>query len=109
MAEIDILLGDADPGSRPGRCSARGGGRTCGDPYRSTRDGERVQMVFTDPPYNVKIDGHVCGLGGVKHREFAMASGEMSTTEFSAAMSDEPVVAPARPELVRLGLPFASG
>lgn len=41
-----------------------------------------VQMVFTDPPYNVKVDGHVGGLGKVKHREFAMASGEMSRPEF---------------------------
>ena len=39
--------------------------------------------MFTDPPYNVKIDGHVCGSGAVKHREFAMASGEMSEEEFS--------------------------
>ena len=41
-------------------------------------------MVFTDPPYNVKIDGHVGGLGKVKHREFAMASGEMSEAEFAS-------------------------
>ena len=41
-------------------------------------------MVFTDPPYNVPIDGHVCGLGKVKHREFAMASGEMNEAEFTA-------------------------
>jgi DNA modification methylase len=41
-------------------------------------------MVFTDPPYNVKIDGHVSGLGAVKHREFAFASGEMTQTEFTA-------------------------
>ena len=40
--------------------------------------GEAAQMVFTDPPYNVPIDGHVCGLGRIRHREFAMASGEMS-------------------------------
>ena len=39
-------------------------------------------MVFIDPPYNVPIDGHVSGLGAVKHREFAMASGEMSEAEF---------------------------
>jgi DNA modification methylase len=39
-------------------------------------------MVFTDPPYNVPIDGHVGGLGAVKHREFKMASGEMSPAEF---------------------------
>lgn len=40
-------------------------------------------MVFTDPPYNLKVNGHVGGLGKVKHREFAMASGEMSKLEFT--------------------------
>ena len=45
--------------------------------------GEQARMVFTDPPYNVKIDGHVGGSGRVKHREFAMASGEMSASEFT--------------------------
>jgi 16S rRNA G966 N2-methylase RsmD len=40
-------------------------------------------MVFTDPPYNVPIEGHVSGLGKVQHREFAMASGEMSVAEFT--------------------------
>jgi hypothetical protein len=64
----------------------------CGDatnPATYTRllMGERAQMVFTDPPYNVKIDGHVCGLGAVKHREFAMASGEMSEAEFTGFLS----------------------
>jgi DNA modification methylase len=43
---------------------------------------EKASMIFTDPPYNVKIDGHVCGLGDTKHREFMMASGEMSDSEF---------------------------
>jgi len=38
--------------------------------------------VFTDPPYNVKIDGNVCGKGAIRHREFAMASGEMTEAEF---------------------------
>ena len=41
-------------------------------------------MVFTDPPYNVPIDGHVGGSGAIKHREFAMASGEMTKPEFTA-------------------------
>jgi len=45
-------------------------------------NGEQARMVFTDPPYNVPIDGHVGGLGGVKHREFMMASGEMTPAEF---------------------------
>jgi DNA modification methylase len=45
---------------------------------------EQVDLIFTDPPYNVKIDGNVCGLGSFKHREFAFASGEMSEDEFTA-------------------------
>lgn len=43
---------------------------------------KKANMVFSDPPFNVKIDGHVCGNGSVKHKEFAMASGEMSSEEF---------------------------
>lgn len=49
--------------------------------------GETARMVFTDPPYNVPIDGHVGGSGKVKHREFAMASGEMSKAEFIAFLT----------------------
>ena len=45
-------------------------------------------MVFTDPPYNVPISGHVSGLGNVRHREFAMASGEMSSAEFTDFLTD---------------------
>jgi len=44
----------------------------------------RASMVFTDPPYNVPIQGHVSGLGKVRHREFAMAAGEMSREGFCA-------------------------
>ena len=40
-------------------------------------------MVFTDPPYNVPIDGHASGLGRITHREFAMAAGEMSREAFT--------------------------
>lgn len=59
----------------------------CGDArepavYDRLLGGAKVRMVFTDPPFNVKIDGHVGGLGKVRHREFAMASGEMSRAEF---------------------------
>jgi DNA modification methylase len=43
---------------------------------------KRAGVVFTDPPWNVAIDGHVCGNGSVRHREFEMASGEMSEPEF---------------------------
>lgn len=67
LGEHRILCGDA---------------RERGD-YQALMGGELAQMVFTDPPYNVKIDGHVGGLGRTKHREFAMASGEMSKLEFT--------------------------
>lgn len=49
--------------------------------------GAKAQMVFTDPPYNVPIAGHVSGLGKKTHKEFAMASGEMSQTEFKAFLN----------------------
>ena len=49
---------------------------------------EVAAMAFTDPPYNVKVSGHVCGLGKVSHAEFAMASGEMSKLEFTAFLTD---------------------
>ncbi len=45
--------------------------------------GETARMVFSDPPYNVPIDGHVGNSGKVQHREFAMASGEMTVSEFT--------------------------
>ena len=35
---------------------------------------ERAAMVFTDPPYNVPIEGHASGLGAIHHRPFPMAS-----------------------------------
>ena len=44
----------------------------------------RAAMVFTDPPYNVPIDGHASGLGAIHHRPFPMATGEMDSGEFTA-------------------------
>lgn len=49
--------------------------------------GQPVDLIFTDPPYNVAIDGNVGGLGAIKHREFAFASGEMSQDEFTAFLT----------------------
>lgn len=49
---------------------------------------EKVDMAFTDPPYNVPIHGHVSGLGKSQHREFAMASGEMSEAAFTKFLRD---------------------
>lgn len=43
----------------------------------------KANMILQDPPYNVKISGHVCGSGAVQHKEFAFASGEMKSHEFT--------------------------
>lgn len=51
--------------------------------YAALLGDEQARLVFTDPPYNVPIDGHVSGLGAVKHREFQMACGEMTSAEFA--------------------------
>lgn len=44
---------------------------------------ERAAAVFTDPPYNVRVKGHVSGNGRTQHSEFAMASGEMTPAAFT--------------------------
>lgn len=64
----------------------------CGDStrpetYEALLADRRAQMVFSDPPYNVPIAGHVGGLGKIQHREFAMAAGEMSDAEFTAFLT----------------------
>jgi DNA modification methylase len=110
-AEIDLLLDDDDasdhdpaddfPEPAPGPAITQPGdiwslGRhklMCGDAldaesYRLLMGDDRARAVFTDPPYNVKIDGHVCGSGKVKHREFAMASGEMDKASFTNFLHD---------------------
>jgi DNA modification methylase len=45
---------------------------------------ERAAAVFSDPPYNVAIGGHVSGLGKIQHREFVMAAGEMTPQAFTS-------------------------
>jgi ParB-like chromosome segregation protein Spo0J len=59
-----------------------------GQDYEALLGGERADIVFTDPPYNVQIDGHVSGLGSIRHREFAFASGEMSKAQFTAFLTE---------------------
>ena len=55
--------------------------------YALLMDGEMATAIFADPPYNVRIDGHVSGLGSAHHREFAMASGEMNAEQFTEFLS----------------------
>jgi DNA modification methylase len=65
----------------------------CGDArdaaaYRALMGNQQVDLIFTDPPYNVPIDGHVCGLGRIRHRPFAMGVGEMSSAAFTTFLQE---------------------
>src|SRR5690348_1020088 len=60
----------------------------CGDALQTTSwqalmSSELAAAVVTDPPFNVRIDGHVTGSGKHRHREFAVASGELSQSAFT--------------------------
>lgn len=61
------------------------GDSTAAESYQKLLGDERAQMVFTDPPYNVRIEGNVTS--GDRHGEFVMASGEMTKDEFAAFLS----------------------
>jgi len=114
MVEIDLTIGDKQPAAsepdnaldrvepvgqepavtRAGDLWLLGPHRLlCGD-ARSKLDvarlcgGKQATLLFTDPPYNVPIDGHVTGLGRVRHREFALASGEMDEASFTTFLTD---------------------
>jgi DNA methylase/ParB/Sulfiredoxin domain len=61
----------------------------CGDAsdaesYACVLGTDKADMMFADPPYNVPVKGHVSGLGAVKHPDFVMASGELSSAEHEA-------------------------
>src|SRR5439155_3015057 len=76
------------PVSRPGDLWQLGRHRLlCGNAldqaaYERLMDGAAAGLVFTDPPYNVPIAGHVSGKGRLRHREFIMASGQMPPAQF---------------------------
>ena len=84
---------EGSPVTRPGDIWNIGRHRLiCGDStkaetYTALMGETRASMVFTDPPYNVPVSGHICGSGKTQHREFAMAAGEMSETEFTAFLT----------------------
>jgi DNA modification methylase len=114
LAEVDLTLDaardgdpDGDTGAEdqippmPAQAVSRTGdlwilGRhrlLCGDArrpedYDRLLEGKRADLVFTDPPYNVPIDGHVCGSGRIRHREFAMGVGEMSEAAFTSFLAE---------------------
>lgn len=87
---VDLLPLQGGPAiTRPGDLWILGRHRVlCGDARDKSAYGKlmgvtRANLIFTDPPYNVPISGHVSGRGAVKHREFAMASGGMAPAEFT--------------------------
>lgn len=112
-AEIDIILdqaAEADPNgreapedsvpepsteatTRPGYLWRLGRHRLlCADAcaaqsYVRLMAGDAADVLFTDPPYNVPIDGFVGGAGKVKHRSFAMGCGEMTEAEFETFLT----------------------
>jgi ParB/RepB/Spo0J family partition protein len=51
--------------------------------YATLMETKKAAAVFADAPYNVKIDGNVSGHGNITHREFVMATGEMTEEEFT--------------------------
>jgi DNA modification methylase len=112
MSEIDVLIEGLEPANEDDSDAAnsipdQAGPRVtnsgdlwvlgkhrvmCGnalDPeaYSRVLDKRRGDLIFTDPPYNVPIDGHASGLGKKRHANFAMASGEMTDSEFTDFLS----------------------
>jgi DNA modification methylase len=104
--EIDVVLKAAndpadevipavpsEPKTKPGDIWILGDHRIgCGDGRdvefleRVVGAGSLIDAAFMDPPYNVRINGHANSKG--RHREFAMASGEMSDDQFRTFLTD---------------------
>jgi DNA modification methylase len=63
-----------------------GDGRDAAFLRRVVGDGASIDAAFLDPPYNVRINGHANARG--RHREFAMASGEMSDAAFETFLAE---------------------
>ena len=103
--EIDVVLEDAPdpdddvipalpdtPRTQPGDIWILGEHRVgCGDGrdlafLRSVIGEKPIDAAFLDPPYNVRINGHANAKG--RHREFAMASGEMTDADFQTFLRE---------------------
>lgn len=92
--ELPEALADQPAVARPGDLWTLGKHRLfCGSAlhkqtYEMLMGTRRAAAVFTDPPYNVKINGHATGNGSIHHREFSMAAGEMTGAEFIAFLDN---------------------
>jgi hypothetical protein len=65
----------------------------CGDAreagvYAALLGDEIIDLICSDPPYNAPIDGHGCGSGRIRHRNFAMGVGEMNKDQFTRFLVD---------------------
>ena len=93
-AADEFEVAEGQPISRLGDLWSLGRHRLfCGNALESTcydalLTGEEAAAIFTDPPYNVPVNGHVTGKGRRKHREFAMAAGEMTREAFTRFLRD---------------------
>lgn len=86
--KTDIVIGDLITFEKDGKELHRllCGDSTDSDTVAKLMNGEKADMVFTDPPYNVKVN-NIVNLGKTKHTEFMMASGEMDRGEFISFLS----------------------
>jgi DNA modification methylase len=83
----------SEPRTKPGDIWQLGPHRVgCGDGRDAAflreviGEDSEIAAAFLDPPYNVRINGHANAKG--RHREFAMASGEMSDDEFRTFLKE---------------------
>ena len=107
LAEVDLIVDEAKESSRSGHPALSEAAVTrpgdvwhlgrhrlvCGDSrivdtLKVLMGTDRANLIFTDPPYNVPIKGHVSGLGRTQHRDFAMAVGEMSSAGFTGFLTE---------------------
>src|SRR5215468_9491116 len=99
---IPVYEGDGSTVSRPGDRWILGRHQLIcadardADAYERLLGKEVAGLIFTDPPYNVPIDGHVCGSGRIRHRDFAMGVGEMDQGSFTRFLVDSLTPAAAR-------------
>jgi DNA modification methylase len=93
-SEDEFEVPEGAPVSRSGDIWTLGDHRLlCGNAldshaYGALLAGEKAAAVFTDPPYNVRVKGHVSGKGAKKHREFPMAAGELTEDAFCRFLVD---------------------
>jgi hypothetical protein len=93
VVEEQIPSVHAQPVSKPGDIWVCGDHRLgCGNAHDSglvarVSAGVPADACFTDPPYNLPIDGFVSGKGRNQHREFVQGTGEMSADQFTDFLS----------------------